>query len=93
MEPRKITADSLRRLLSDLKAGRESAVGAWLYRGYRLQVSRYRATGAERSARLYIRRRREGLCVRCGAKVARRNPSTGSLYRMCDTHRKRIDQK
>ncbi len=93
MEPGKISADALKRVFAALKAGDEKAVGVWLFKGMRVQVSRYRASGPERSAQLYRKRRREGLCVRCGARVTRRNPSTGTLYRLCDDHRKKIDRK
>jgi hypothetical protein len=93
MEPRKITPDVLKGVFADLKQGREQAIGTWLFKGYRLQVSRYRSSGTERSALLYRKRRDGGLCVRCGAKVSRKNPSTGALYRLCDTHRKEIDRQ
>jgi hypothetical protein len=89
----KISADGLKRVFADLRAGSEKAVGAWFYKGLRVQVSRYHSSGAERSARLYERRKREGLCVRCGAKVAKRNPRSGALYRLCETHRKTLDLK
>jgi hypothetical protein len=56
-------------------------------------VSRYKSSGTERSALLYRKRRDGGLCVRCGTKVTRKNPLTGTLYRLCDTHRKEIDRK
>jgi hypothetical protein len=89
--PSRITATDLRRLLADLRAGRDAAIGTWLYRGLRVQVSRYGASGTERSARLYGVRRRRGLCVRCGARVTRRNPVTGRPYRLCEEHRRAID--
>ncbi len=93
MEPKKIAADSLKKVIADLKAGDEKAIGTWLFKGYRLQVSRYKSSGTERSALLYRKRRDAGMCVRCGTRVTRRNPLTGSLYRLCDTHRKEIDRK
>ncbi|HET6450568.1 MAG TPA: hypothetical protein VFI08_04615 [Spirochaetia bacterium] len=93
MEPRKISADSLKQVVADLRNGDEKAIGTWLYKGYRLQVSRYKSSGTERSALLYRKRRDAGLCVRCGTRVTRKNPLTGSLYRLCDTHRKEIDRK
>ncbi len=93
MEPKKIAPDALKRVFADLKTGREKAIGTWLYKGYRVQVSRYKSSGTERSALLYRKRRDEGLCVRCGARVTRKNPLTGALYRLCDTHRKEIDRK
>jgi hypothetical protein len=78
-------------MLADLRAGADAAVGTYLYKGLRIQVSRFRSTGTARSARLYRARRERGLCVRCGAGVARRNPSTGKLYRLCEEHRRKID--
>jgi hypothetical protein len=93
MEPKKVTPDVLKHILADLRDGSEKAIGTWLFKGYRLQVSRYRSSGTERSALLYRKRRDNGMCVRCGAKVTRKNPATGSLYRLCDAHRKEIDRK
>lgn len=89
--PSRLTDTGMRRLLADLRAGREGAIGTWLYRGLRVQVSRYGASGTERSARLYRARRAKGLCVRCGARVSRQNPATGRPYRLCEEHRRAID--
>ena len=89
--PARITEQALRRLAADLRAGRDAAVGTWLYRGLRVQVSRYRASGTDRTARLYRLRREKGLCVRCGVRVTRKNPATGRLYRLCEEHRRTID--
>lgn len=91
MGPARLAAEALRRLIADLRAGSDSAVGTYLYKGLRVQISRYRSTGTERSARLYRARRRRGLCVRCGTRVTKRNPSTGELYRLCEAHRKAVD--
>ena len=93
MEPRKITPDALKRVLADLKTGNEKAIGTWLFKGYRVQVSRYKSSGTERSALLYRKRRDEGLCVRCGAKVTRKNPLTGALYQPLRYPPKRDRQK
>ena len=82
MEPRKITSDALKRVFTDLRTGDEKAIGTWLFKGYRVQVSRYQSSGTERSALLYRKRRDQGLCVRCGARVTRKNPLTGMLYRL-----------
>ncbi len=91
MSPTRLAAEALRRMLADLQAGSDVAVGTYLYKGLRIQISRYRSTGTARSARLYRSRRERGLCVRCGADVTRRNPSTGTLYRLCEAHRREID--
>lgn len=78
-------------MLANLRAGSDAAVGTYLYKGLRVQVSRYRSTGTERTARLYRARRERGRCVRCGARVTKKNPSTGVLYRLCEAHRKTVD--
>lgn len=93
MSPRKIAADDLKKVFGELKAGKEQSTGTYLFKGYRLQISRYQSSGTERSAQLYRKRREMGLCVRCGKKVTKRNPITGKLYRLCDDHRREIDRK
>ena len=93
MDPKRVTVKTLEKVMDELMQGTEAAIGNYLYKGMRVQISQYRASGAQRYARLYHRRRLEGLCVKCGAKVRQRNPSTGKLYRLCDTHRQLIDRK
>jgi len=93
MEPTKVTITKLQQIAKELKKGAESAIGTYLYKGLRVQISKYKATGSERFARLYRKRREQGLCVICSAKVSRKNPRTGKLYRLCDTHRVKIDKK
>jgi hypothetical protein len=93
MEPRRITPKKLDQLFASLKSASEESIGTYLYKGLRVQVSKYRASGAERFARLYKRRRAQGLCVVCGDRVTSRNPRTGRLYRLCDHHRDKIDRK
>ena len=92
MRPRRIGEEALARVLAAVRAGRDTAVGTYLFKGLRLQVSWYGSSGTDRSARLYRVRRQRGLCVRCGARVTRRNPATGKRYRLCDAHRKAIDR-
>ena len=92
MNPKKITIDALKAVFAELKAGKETAIGAYLYKSYHIQVSLYRSSGTERSAQLYKRRRQQGLCVRCGAKVTKKNPATKTLYRLCERHMKEIDR-
>ena len=93
MEPKKVTVRKLQGIVDELKSGSEEAIGTYLYRGMRVQISKYRASGSERFTRLYHKRRRNGLCVVCGVKVMSRNPRTGKLYRLCDNHREKIDKK
>jgi hypothetical protein len=93
MEPKKVTVKKLEAILDNLKQASEEAIGTYLYKGLRIQISQYRASGSERFARLYHKRRKLGLCVVCGAKVTAKNPRTGKLYRLCNFHRKKIDKK
>ncbi|WCL48697.1 LIC10235 family protein [Leptospira sp. GIMC2001] len=93
MEPIKVNPASLDKIASDLKKDPETAIGNYLYKGFRIQISKYKASGAERVQQLYKRRRENGMCIVCGTKVSRKNPATGKLYRLCDYHRSLIDQK
>jgi len=93
MEPTKITAKKLQGIIDELVNGSEDARGTFLYKGFRLQISKYKASGAERTSRLYHKRRQLGLCIRCGTKVKNKNPRTNKLYRLCDHHRNIIDRK
>jgi hypothetical protein len=93
MEPKKITIKALEKILDNLKNGSDDAIGNYLYKGLRIQISQYKATGTERYMRLYKNRRENGLCVRCGKKVTRKNPHTGKLYRLCEYHREITDKK
>jgi hypothetical protein len=93
MEPTKVTPQTLQKIIDGLIKGSEDTRGSYLYKGFRLQISTYKASGAERTSRLYHKRRTGGLCIRCGAKVTSKNPKTGKLYRLCDKHRKAIDSK
>jgi len=93
MEPTKITAVKLQNVIDELVKGSEDARGTFLYKGFRLQISKYKASGAERTSRLYHKRRKLGLCIRCGTKVKNKNPRTKKLYRLCDYHRNLIDRK
>jgi hypothetical protein len=93
MEPTKITIKKMEKVMSELIKGSEEARGTFLYKGFRLQISKYKASGAERTSRLYHKRRKLGLCIRCGTKVTEKNPRTGKLYRLCAHHREIIDRK
>lgn len=93
MEPTKVTQQSLQKIVDSLIKGTEDTRGSYLYKGFRLQISTYKASGAERTSRLYHKRRTGGMCIRCGKKVASKNPKTGKLYRLCDQHRSMIDTK
>jgi hypothetical protein len=93
MEPIKATPQVLQKIIDNLIKGSQDMRGSYLYKGFRLQISSYKASGAERTSRLYHKRRDNGLCIRCGKKVAGKNPKTGKLYRLCDDHRSIIDSK
>ncbi|MCP4136249.1 MAG: hypothetical protein GY754_35090 [bacterium] len=93
MEPKKITLKNLDKIIDSLKDASEEAIGNYLYKGFRVQVSKYKSSGTERYMRLYRKRRENGLCVRCGKKVTKKNPNTGKLYRLCDYHREITDRK
>ena len=93
MEPKKVTIKTLQGVLNFLQKGSEKAIGNYLFKGYRIQVSKYKSSGTERYMRLYRNRREMGLCVRCGKKVTKKNSRTGKLYRLCDYHREITDKK
>ena len=93
MEPKKVTIKALEKMIEDLKNGSDASIGNYLFKGYRIQVSRYKSSGTERYMRLYKNRREQGLCVRCGVKDSDRNPRTGKLYRLCEEHRESTDRK
>ncbi|MFC1669639.1 hypothetical protein ACFL20_04550 [Spirochaetota bacterium] len=93
MEPKNVTIKALQDVLKFLQKGSEKAIGNYLFKGYRIQVSKYKSSGTERYMRLYRNRREGGLCVRCGKKVKKKNSRTGKLYRLCDYHREITDRK
>ena len=93
MEPKKITAVSIKKIFSFLTKGSEEAIGNYLFKGFRIQISRYKSSGTERYMRLYKKRRDQGLCIRCGKKVTKKNPRTGKLYRLCEHHREITDRR
>lgn len=93
MEPTKVSIKQLQKIVDNFKQGFESSIGIYLYKGLRVQISKYKASGAERFARLYRNRREKGLCVICAEKVSEKNPRTGKLYRLCNEHREKIDRK
>ena len=93
MEPRKINFLSLKKLYESIKKASGDAVGNYLYKGFRIQVSRYNLSTSERVSQLYHKRRSEGLCVQCARKVRKKNPRTGKPYRLCEYHREKIDRK
>jgi hypothetical protein len=93
MKPKSLKPQDLENLLNTLKQGKEESIGSYLVKGYRIQISKYNLTGAERVQMLYKRRREAGLCIICGTKVTKKNGRTGKLYRLCEKHRRQIDRK
>lgn len=93
MKPKKININSLKTLVEQLQQGSEESIGNYLYKGFRIQVSRYKLPTSKRVSLLYHRRRKEGRCIQCGKKVTKKNPRTKQLYRLCDYHRKKIDRR
>ncbi|EMJ58931.1 hypothetical protein LEP1GSC013_0475 [Leptospira interrogans serovar Valbuzzi str. Duyster] len=93
MKPKKISNDDLESLITGVKSQSIEVVGNYLYKEFRIQVSKYNLSGAERVQLLYQKRRNNGLCIVCGNKVTKKNPSSGKLYRLCEHHRKTIDKK
>lgn len=93
MEPKKISVTDLSSVCRELQKGSERSIGNYLYKGLRIQVSKYKSSGTERYMRLYNRRREEGLCIRCGKKVTKKNPHSGKLYRLCEHHRQTTDRR
>jgi len=93
MEPKKITIKILEKIFQEIQNGSDNSIGNYLFKGFRIQVSKYKSSGTERYMRLYKSRRELGLCVRCGVKVTDKNLKTGKLYRLCEHHRETTDRK
>ncbi|MCG9876290.1 MAG: profilin domain protein [Leptospiraceae bacterium] len=93
MKPKSIKPNELDSVFSAIKKGDDESIGSYLIKGYRIQISKHNLTGAERVQMLYKKRRDNGLCIICGTKVTKKNPRTGSLYRLCDYHRGLIDKR
>ncbi|EOQ96293.1 profilin domain protein [Leptospira wolbachii serovar Codice str. CDC] len=72
MKPKSIKPDELSKIFAELKKGEESAIGSYLVKGVRLQISKYNLSGAERVQLLYKRRRTQGMCIVCGKKLQRK---------------------
>lgn len=73
MKPKKISNDDLESLITGVKSQSIEVVGNYLYKGFRIQVSKYNLSGAERVQLLYQKRRNNGLCIVCGNKVTKKN--------------------
>ncbi|MCU0846382.1 MAG: hypothetical protein MUD12_00670 [Spirochaetes bacterium] len=93
MELKKINKTALKKIFDDVEIESDSVIGSYLYRGFRIQISRYNSPVNERYMRLYKKRRELGICIRCGKKVTNKNSRTGKLYRLCEFHRSMTDKK
>ncbi|MCE9599248.1 MAG: hypothetical protein K8S54_14895 [Spirochaetia bacterium] len=91
MDIKKVDHRKLVQVVQQLKSEPERTLGVYVLDGWRVQISRYKQTSAQRVRALYNRRREMGLCILCGKKVSKMNPANGKLYRLCETHRKEID--
>jgi len=91
MEHKKINVVKLNSIIKQLKDGSKEAVGSYIFKGFRIQISEYGMSTAERVQALYTRRRKLHQCLICCKKIVRKNPRTGKLYRLCDKHRRQID--
>ncbi len=87
---KKLNKATLKKLADSIAADSQSALGSYLYNEFKIIVRRP-MSGAERYSKLYNERRTQGLCVACGKKITKTNPSTGRKYRLCDDHRNKID--
>lgn len=93
MKPSKIESVELNKISKKIQEKSDDAIGLFLFNGYRIQVSKYKMDGGNRVRILYNKRRSKGVCIVCETKVKRVNPSSGKLYRLCDTHRNSIDKQ
>lgn len=84
---------ALEKLFQNVETDIDSATGSYLYKGYRIQVSKFKESNSQRVSRLYHKRREAGQCVACGINVNDINPRTKIKYRLCKTHREEIDRK
>ncbi|MBE7437719.1 MAG: profilin domain protein [Spirochaetales bacterium] len=88
---KKVSLQALLKIIQQIEKDPEKARGDYLVGDTRVRILRAGATTNERVRALYRRRRASGLCINCGAKVKKKNPYTGQLYRLCETHRSEID--
>ncbi|WCL48952.1 profilin domain protein [Leptospira sp. GIMC2001] len=93
MKPKTLKPNDVDTLIATLKKGEDDSIGSYIVKGYRIQISKHNLTGAQRVQMLYKKRRDNGLCIICGTKVTKKNPRSGKLYRLCETHRGLIDKR
>ncbi len=59
MKPKKISNDDLESLITGVKSQSIEVVGNYLYKGFRIQVSKYNLSGAERVQLLYQKKKKQ----------------------------------
>ena len=90
----KIKKVKLKNLFKEFLLNGEAVKGYYAYKDYFIKISRIKPlTLAERSRKLYDKRRESGLCVVCGKKVTKRKPGKDELFRLCEVHRVTIDKE
>jgi len=93
MKSVKMTAKEFEKVLKKIAAKSLDACGTYIVGDFRIDVRKTTPlSGSERVSLLYKRRKEQGLCVVCGKKVTKKNPKNGQLYRLCETHRTKIDK-
>ncbi len=98
MKGKRVTLPELKKIIKNLdnrpiKNKSHLQTGTFAFKGFRIQISQFGKTTAQRVSTLYHKRRDNGVCIQCSKKVTKINKKTGNLYRMCDFHRKKIDWK
>ena len=93
MKTTKISAKDFAKVMKKIEGKHLDACGTYIIGDFRVDVRKTNPlSGSERVSLLYKRRKDEGLCVVCGKKVTKKNPKNGELYRLCETHRTKIDR-
>ncbi|MGL4370241.1 MAG: LIC10235 family protein [Spirochaetota bacterium] len=93
MKSVKTTVKDFEKVLKKIGTKSLEACGTYIIGDFRLDVRKTKPlSGSERVSLLYKRRKEQGLCVVCGKKVTKKNPKNGQLYRLCETHRTKIDK-
>ena len=93
MKKTKVKMEDLQKVLKKIAGNSIDACGTYILGEFKIDVRKTSPlSGSERVSLLYKRRKSQGLCVVCGEKVKAKNSKTGVMYRLCETHRKKIDK-
>jgi|GEM_PF-6685452 len=94
MDVKKLNKNTMSVLLNKIEDNDLTVYGKYLYKDYKIIISRKDPfSNSERAKKFYANRRSLGLCVYCGVKVDEKNPKTKKSYRYCETHRKMENDK